>query len=219
MEDHAMRLIFGALFLALLFTGCVMPAPGTPLSTAAADGETARVRKLAAGGADPDERDEHGLTAMIYAARSGHVEVMNALLDAGASPDEPDRFVNGWTPLMHAVHKGQIDAAALLLASGADVDARAWGGVTALLLASGDCRHDIVQLLIDHGADPGVRAESGATPLINALAGGHERNVQALLARDPGLCLGDSLEARVAVVMAHVRGRSDLVDLVRDRHP
>jgi ankyrin repeat protein len=214
-----MRLILGALVIGLLFSGCGMPAPGTPLAQAAAAGDAGRVRELASGGAEPDAHDEHGLTAMIHAARNGHAAAVQALLDAGASPDRPDRFVNGWTPLMHAVHKGQYGAAALLLVSGADVDARAWGGVTALVLASADPGDDIVRLLLDHGADPHARADSGATPLINALAGGHEANVRALLARDPALRLGDNLEARMAVMIAHVRGRSDLVDLVRERNP
>lgn len=223
-----MRLMTFALMFCicgLLFSGCGMPDATTPLGRAACDGDVPLVRQLAAGGADPDELDDHGLTAMIYAARLGSVEVMEALLSAGASPDRPDHFVNGWTPLMHAVHKGQIGAVRSLLDAGADANARAWGGASALLLASGDCRTDIVRLLLERGADPAVRADSGATPLMNAVAAGNEENVRALLERDPSLRLGRGLGDRLALIMARARGRSDLAGMVapaggtREGHP
>ncbi len=92
--------------LLILFTGCGMPEPDTPLTAAAARGDTAQVRQLLERGAEVDQPLSRGLTALMLAARRGDLPTVRALLEAGADPDRRDTFVNGWTALMHAVHKG-----------------------------------------------------------------------------------------------------------------
>src|SRR5262245_50033311 len=100
------ELVMLAAILATL-GACGMPSPETPLAAAAAGGRAQDIRTLLARGADPNQKDSSGLTPLIWAARIGHVEAVNALLEGGADPDLQDSFVNGWTAMMHAVHKGQ----------------------------------------------------------------------------------------------------------------
>ena len=57
-------------------------------------------------------------TALHMAARRGNVEVIGALLDAGAGIEVRDSM--GETPLRRAVNCNQVEAAKLLLARGAD---------------------------------------------------------------------------------------------------
>lgn len=90
-----------------------------PLARAASRNAADTVRMLVAEGGDPDALDATGLTPLVCAARTGALDAMRVLLDAGADPSIRDRR-NGWTALLHAVHRRQTDAVRLLLAGGAD---------------------------------------------------------------------------------------------------
>ena len=57
-------------------------------------------------------RDDYGDTALMLAARYGHKEIAQALLDKGANPDAQDK--GGYTALMLAAHKGHKEIAGLL---------------------------------------------------------------------------------------------------------
>ncbi len=57
---------------------------------------------------------------MMWAAAEGHVEVMEALMKAGADFKTP--LPSGFTPLLFAVRDGRIEAVKALLEAGADVN-------------------------------------------------------------------------------------------------
>ena len=59
-----------------------------------------------------------GMTALLHAAREGHIEVARALLDAGADIDQVSG--DGTSPLLMALMNGQFDLAVALLERGAD---------------------------------------------------------------------------------------------------
>ena len=70
-------------------------------------------------------RDSDGSTPLHCAAWKGHVEVAQALLDAGAHIDDHNMNEHwGTTPLHAAAHGNQAKVAELLIARGADVTAR-----------------------------------------------------------------------------------------------
>src|SRR5580700_11350939 len=102
---HRVMLLLG-MATALLATAACANGPSLPLAIVAARNAADTLRRLLAESAVPDERDDQGLTALMWAARSGAVDAMTVLLDAGADPNARDRS-NGWTPLLHAVHKRQ----------------------------------------------------------------------------------------------------------------
>lgn len=208
--------IVAALAGALLtLTGCGMPKADTPLTLAADSGDAAEVRALLASGADPDGPDSFGLTPLVRASRRGHVEVVKALLAGGAHADLTDRIPSreGWTPLMNAVHKNQLEVVKALIAAGADVNARTSGGVTALMLASGDADPAVVKALLDAGADPRP-GSGGSAALTNAVAAGEIETVKALLARAPDLELERGLRGSGALWLARIRGRREVAVLV-----
>ncbi|MED5622337.1 ankyrin repeat domain-containing protein [Ideonella sp. BN130291] len=59
------------------------------LAEAAAAGDAARVRQLAAAGADPNASGDQGVTLLQWAVLNKNVAGLNALLDAGADPVRP----------------------------------------------------------------------------------------------------------------------------------
>lgn len=202
----------------LLLTGCI-EQHGTRLLKAAEAGDTATLEALLARGADPNQENDGGFTALILAARAGSVPAIQALLGHGADPNLRGG-VNDWTPVMHAIHKNQQAAVAVLLDGGAGVNARSKHGVTALMMAAGYGDTPIVELLLDHGADPRAQAADGATAFAAAVGGVPDvdrftlgscqtSTVQALLRKDPRLRLPDNFwgrTARLAAMAAKLRG-------------
>ncbi len=78
-------------------------------------------------------RPTGGLTPLLYAARSGCVDCISAILAAGEDVDRPTP--DGVTPLMIAIDNMEYDAAARLLDAGANPHYSDWWGRTALYVA------------------------------------------------------------------------------------
>jgi truncated hemoglobin YjbI len=86
-----------------------------------------------AGGSVDANAGVKNCTALHMAARRGHEEVAQALLDCGANIEARDSV--GETPLRRAVNCDKIRIASLLLANGADVRCIGSKGLTPLLAA------------------------------------------------------------------------------------
>jgi len=78
-------------------------------------------------------RPTGGLTPLLYAARSGCTDCVQALLDAGANVSQPNP--DGVTPLMVAIDNFAFDTAKLLFQRGANPHVWDWWGRTALYTA------------------------------------------------------------------------------------
>jgi hypothetical protein len=148
-----------------------------------------------------------GVTTLIGAARNGDVEAIHALAKAGADLGERGG-VNGWTPLMHAIHKNRKTALAALLEDGADPNERSSGGSTPLMMAAGYGYADMVRLLLAHGADPRMVDAHGDSALTLAISGVPDidkftlgscqgATVKALLDAAPDLKVRPSLWSRM----------------------
>ena len=98
-----------------------------------------------------DLADHDGVTPYLFAARSGHHEVVTALLAADANVDLATN--DGATPLLIAAANGRYDVVSGLLAARANVDLAMNDGATPLLYAAYKGRVDVVRLLVRAGAD------------------------------------------------------------------
>lgn len=183
--------------------------PRAPLARAAAAGDSFGVKALLESGAPPESASEPW-SPLTWAARAGGEESLRSLVAAGADPDRRDGGPNGWTPLIHAVHKNQAKAAGVLIEAGADVNRAAPNGLTPLMLAAAQGEGEIVELLLDAGADPYVRG-GGMTALHHAVLGGDDRCLAALERRAPDLRLGDGWRDRAILGFARLRERSTVV--------
>lgn len=104
------------------------------------------------------------------AAREGDVERIRFLAARGADPNER-RGTNGWTPLMHAIHKNQLRSVAALLDARANPNFPGQSGETPLMMAAGYGQAPIVRLLLARGANPRLANRKGETALDFALTG------------------------------------------------
>jgi uncharacterized protein len=113
-----------------------------------------------------------GMTPLLYAAREGHTDMVDRLLDAGADIDGVE--ANQIAPLLMAISNNHADAARRLIERGANLDAQDWYGrsplwsavnVRNLYLHNQTFEHiadregmlEIVRQLLDAGADPNPR--------------------------------------------------------------
>jgi ankyrin repeat protein len=106
----------------------------TALMWAAAEGNLATVELLLKAGADLHARENGGFTPLLFAVRQGKIDVLRALLNAGASAGEtlnkPRRGGDptiGSSAVVLAVENAHFEIASLLLDAGADPNAAAQG--------------------------------------------------------------------------------------------
>jgi hypothetical protein len=108
------------------------------LHNAASNGDMEQVGRLLHGPArkyvDLNGPDEEGTAPIIYASCFGHLDVVSALLEAGAEVDRQDK--NQWTPLMWAMTNRHKDIAKILLDNGASPTVKSSSGRTAFDFAA-----------------------------------------------------------------------------------
>lgn len=114
----------------------------SPLMMACLKGHLEMARKLIARDADVNKT---GWTPLHYAATSGHVAIIELLLEQNAYIDAESP--NGTTPLMMAAHYGSPAAVKLLLEAGADPGIRNQLGLTAIDFANRAGRQDAAELI------------------------------------------------------------------------
>ena len=120
-----------------------------------------------------------GMSALLYAAREGNIEVVRALLDGGADIDQVSG--DGSSPLLIALMNGQFDLGMMLIERGADVNRAAdsdglsplfavlqtqWAGYNSeqpqpRAQELQQAQHmDVLNALLAKGADPNVRLKT-----------------------------------------------------------
>lgn len=114
-----------------------------------------------------------GLTALLYSAREGGLEITKALVAAKADINKPD--VNGISPLMMAITNAHLDIAKFLVEQGADMKAAdAWGrtplwatveirnlelGRSGVQTTNRDAALELIKTLLERGVDVNARTK------------------------------------------------------------
>ena len=186
-------------------------------------------------------RTEQGETPLMAALYRGHVDFVNALVDAGATLDvfaaaalgrtdvleellasDPSLVrayaYDGWTPLHLAAFFGHQRAVERLIAAGADLNAISHNALknTALNAAIAGKHPDVALLLIGAGTDVTIADSGGYTPFHIAAEEGFVPVVKALLARGADAHAVD-IEDRTPLARAVARGHIEIVDLINVR--
>ena len=164
----------------ILMTGA--DAAIKPLVDAASHGDTATVRQLLRNGADVNEAQGDGMTALHWAADRGDAKLTEILIYAGSNVEAGTR-IGRYTPLHIASRNGRAATVKLLLDANANVDATTSNsGVMPIHLAAASGSASATAALLVAGAD--VNAIEGAwaqTPLIFAASANRVDVIQVLV--------------------------------------
>jgi len=178
--------------------------------SAAKIGDTNTILTLLNKGANVDEKDEYGETALMHAAYNGHNKTVKLLVEYGAKIDIKDN--NNQTALHFAALNGHKEIVDILINKGADINAKESNyGQTPLFLATKNGHEKIVlQLLNLKGIEVN---EPGTTPLIAAANKGYIGIVKALLGKGSDINAVDQ-DGKTALMHAANCGHIKLVELL-----
>jgi uncharacterized protein len=137
---------------------------------AAASGDLGELKSAIDHGADVNFRGPGGFNALNAAARNGHLEIVQYLVEHGASIDQSDNQRHK-TALLAASFQRHFDIVQYLVEKGANVNAQSINGFTPLHDAAYVGNLQIVQFLVEHGADVHIRNGGKLTPLETARRG------------------------------------------------
>ena len=170
------------------------------LFKAASFGDYKLAKRMLATGANPNRPNNNGITPLMTAASEAHLEVVELLLQWGATVDA--RNEAGETALLymalgensviladlinslhHEYQRNEETAkeisrikatypriVRLLLAAGSDVNSKDIYGTTPLHNFAGQHIPDCVLLLLEHGAEVNARDDTGEIPLMSTLS-------------------------------------------------
>jgi uncharacterized protein len=198
------------LLCGLASCGAVAAERGSLLA-AAKHGTPAQLRSLLEAGADANEADGDGTTALHWAVHRGALDAVTALLAAGASVDAENRY--GVRPAYLAAENGDAAAIRALLAARADARAMFAEGETLLMTAARTGDVATIEALIAAGAHVNAaERRGGQTALMAAAAKNNGPAIAALLRagaeRDVREATGELTALAFAV-------RADAVDAAR----
>lgn len=112
---------------------------------AAYNGDAEKIGEFLKTGINVNEKDDHGVTALMAAAANGHCNILNMLLEKGADVNE--KSIEGGTALLLASERGNTNIVKILMDKGADVNAKDVEGHSALDCATINGHENIVKLL------------------------------------------------------------------------
>ena len=183
LRGSQMRRLIAVSAVVLSFAVVINAQSAAQIATAAQNGDREAVKALLKKGADVNEAQGDGSTALHWAAIKGDAEMARMLVVAGANVRATTR-IGAYTPLFLAAKGGFSDVVAVLLAAGADAKTATSNGTTPLMIAAaaGDTRS--ITSLVENGADINAKdTAKGETPLMFAAGFNRLDAVKLLLAR------------------------------------
>jgi ankyrin repeat protein len=186
------------------------------LAVHAYHGDLRQADTLLRAGADVNEADANGNTALMVAARMGQADIVRRLLEAGARVDPASRV--GLTALHMAVLAENAEVTRMLLEKAPQLDQPEHAGFTPLSLAVQSDQLGLVQALLAAGANPNIAVPgtsrlSGLTPLLTAVLHRNHGIARLLLGAgaDVHYVTGNG---RNALLFAVQRDDPEMVDLL-----
>lgn len=160
-----------------------------PLFAAARHSDGAAIARLLKEGASPEATDDCGIPLIAYAVGAVNLEMLTALIDAGANVDRVIAFHAPQSPLLRLIDR---------LPTEPDETKRI---------------HEAIELLIARGAAVNVRDGAPESPLIEAVKAGDRRVVEALLRAGAEVDRPDD-DGRTAYSYAVQNGNLDLKNVL-----
>lgn len=190
-----------------------VPTPSQKFLRAAEHGEVDKMRIYLNEGADINARRGNNDTALIIAAREGHLKAVQFLLRRKATDVSLSNNFNQ-TALLAAMRESKDEKIALaLIVAKSPLNVQDFWGHAAAHYAAQDNRPKIITALGKAGADLKQKTRAGTTPLIYASEGEKKHEaVEALLPFDVGI---NAQDAKKMSALMHAVEAEDL-KLVKD---
>ena len=160
-----------------------------------------------AGGAHVNASDQHGATALIWAARHGNIPLAEKLLAEGAERECRDNM--DFTPLLAAISLRQEEMACSLIRWKFNAAASGGRGETALVMAAEWGNATVAKMLLSAGADPDAQDGACNRPLPAAAHIGSLDVVKLLLDAGADVNARDG-DGRTAFIHAVTAGNLDM---------
>ncbi|ESU38102.1 Ankyrin repeat protein [Giardia duodenalis] len=159
-------------------------------------------------------RDKDGKTALMYAAESGHTDIVNLLLDKEACKGDNQ----GRTALMYAVAAKSYECAKVLFLKEAKMATNSkhrHKGTTALMVAARTNDVELVKILMDKEAN--LTRDDGVTALMQAAQANACDCLRLLAPKEAGRCTNDEFlygHGYTALMFAASNGNLDSVKVL-----
>jgi ankyrin repeat protein len=121
----------------------------------------------------------YGTTPLIIAAGNSSLEMVDLLLEQGASVNRSNE--NQISPLLSACLTGRLEVVNYLLEKDANVNVQSKSGLSAIQAAVLRNDPEMIDLLISHGVDIETEDGAGRTPFWNAAILGYRESMKTLL--------------------------------------
>ncbi len=168
---------------AAILVQAVLAQTPKDLPTAVQAGASKQALEMIRSGANVNQAQGDGSTALIWAVSLQDYDVAQALLAKKANPNAVNDF--GAMPLTEAARLNDDRLVKMLLDAGAKVDSANPDDETALMLAIKNGNLQMTETLVKAGASVNrIEKFHNQTPLIYAAAGGHFSIVNLLLSKD-----------------------------------
>jgi uncharacterized protein len=206
---------------ALIAQGVDVKKPGknsqgrTLLTSASTEGKIPMMDVLIKAGADPNAKDEDGMTALRHVAWSGKNQVNATKRLIAAKADVNIAADDDWTPLIQDMYNDAsvaVPLAQILLQAGADASVVNNEGNSAVMLAAERGMAVLIAPLVKAGGDINQRGRDG-TALGLAADKGQVEVVKALLDAGANPDLG-SRDNKTPLMNAAGRDRLDVIALL-----
>jgi len=201
-----LALLLAASLLATAVSAANLPA----IVEAAKSGKVDALRALLQKGANVNEADGDGSTALHWASYRNDIDSADLLIKAGAKVNAKTDL--GVTPLWTASQNGSDAMVKRLLQAGADPNIALLSGETSLMVASRSGYAGVVEQLAAKGANLNVRGTRGQTALMWAVSQKHPDVVKVLLAHKADITLkSDTYTEMMAIAPQTAPGNSRLI--------
>ncbi|XP_066249230.1 protein fem-1 homolog B isoform X1 [Euwallacea similis] len=154
-----------------------------------------------------------GATALWCAACAGHLNIVKALVKAGADVNHPTKTNS--TPLRAACFDGRLDIVKYLTRHKADIHIANKYNNSCLMISAYKGHIDIVSFLLQNGANPNERALCGASALHFSAECGHVKVIKELLSFGAIFYANDT--GMTPIKAAAERTRHKVVEYLVDR--
>jgi len=141
----------------------------------AESGDLERVKTLIQQGVHVNTKNRCNQTALYFACKKGHTDVVQYLLDSGADVSL------GANPLIAAVRNEHYECCKLLIQHHASVHCTNSEGESPMSVAVQKQHYSIILLLLQHGAVPPASLNDIALQLLKHATAEHAKAVQMLI--------------------------------------